>query len=270
MIETTHADAAHPVHVVRTVQVGPFYVADAASNELADYLILEHGRQRVAYALHVGGLNTRMDEQFVQALNRGTVLYADGIAVVLLAKLAGASRIVRTPTTDFGWTLINRLSEHLGRRVTLAVIGGPAGLAEAASQTLTAHAAVEVIHCADGYRQDYSADFELLRSHPPDLILVGMGMPKEAKWVDEQRHQLPDALIVTCGGWLGFLAGAERRAPRTLQRLGLEWLYRLLQAPGRLIGRYTTGVFSTAALIPTQLRVRLEKQKNNQSQRRDT
>lgn len=259
MLGETNSSASLSDYVVRNVRVGPFCVADATSNELADYLVKENEQQRIAYALHVGGLNARTDERFVQALNRGTLLYADGVAVVLLAKLAGASRITRTPTTDFGWTLINRLSQHLRRRVSLAIIGGPPGLAEAAGQTLTTHAPVDVIHCSDGYQDDYSASFELLRTGNPDIILVGMGMPKEAKWVDSHRHQLPDALIVTCGGWLGFLAGHEMRAPRSLQRLGLEWLYRLIQAPSRLIGRYTKGIWSTASLVPAQLRARVEK-----------
>lgn len=259
MPDTTHAHTLSCAQRVLTTRVGPFNVADATSDEIAETLIKGFGSQQVAYALHVGGLNVRQNAHFVEALNQGSVLYADGIAVVLLARLAGAKRIMRTPTTDFGWTLINRLSKHCGRRIKLAIIGGPPGLAERAGKTLEANSPADIIHTVDGYQQDYHADFQVLQTESPDVILVGMGMPKEAMWVRENGRYLPNALIVTCGGWLGFLAGDERRAPPLLQQLGLEWFYRLLQAPWRLVGRYTSGMLSTFALIPTQLRVRRQR-----------
>lgn len=81
-------------------------------------------------------------------------------------------------------------------------------------------------------------------------------MPKEAIWAHQNLHELPPAVVLTCGGWFGFLVGNERRAPEVLQRLSLEWAYRLRQDFWRLAGRYSHGLLATVALIPRQLRVR--------------
>lgn len=214
-------------------------------------------RARLIFALHVGGLLLLADSDFMAAMRGADLVYADGAAVVLLGRVSGA-RLERAPTTDIGLSVISELAVRLTRPVRAALVGGPPGLAEKARGALEDHGQVEVVMCADGFFEDDAALIARLHDCAPDLVILGLGMPREAVWSFSQRDRLPPAVVLTCGGWFGFLAGEERRAPRVLRAAGLEWTYRLGQHFPRLIGRYSRGVVAVARLIPGQLRLRRE------------
>lgn len=244
---------------IPSVPVGPFAVADLTRHDLVR-TIAERGSMSdvplVAYALHVGGLNARRDREFVASMERADVIYADGGSVVLAARAAGARSIERAPTTDIGWDLLHALRETTGRRPTVALIGGPEGLAERAAAALEAGADVSVVLTANGYAQDWQPVVEKVRKADPDMLVVGLGAPREMLWVDEWRAQLPPSIVLTCGGWFGYLAGEEQRAPRLLRRAGLEWIARLAQAPTRLGPRYVRGLWSTLVVTVAARRKR--------------
>jgi N-acetylglucosaminyldiphosphoundecaprenol N-acetyl-beta-D-mannosaminyltransferase len=80
-----------------------------------------------------------------------------------------------------------------------------------------------------------------------------MGAPREMLWVRNWYHHLPHLLLLTCGGWFGFLAGDERRAGALLRRSGLEWIARVAQSPRRLGPRYARGAVSTGVVAAQTL-----------------
>lgn len=213
-------------------------------------------RARLVYALHVGGLLHLEDDAFMSALAGSDLVYADGAAVVLLAKVGGARRIERSATTDIGVRVLDRLRGQLGRTPRVALVGGQAGLADRAGAALEQHCDVSVVLTSDGFFRDDAAVLDSLRESKPDVILVGMGMPYEAKWTHVHREELPPAVVMTCGGWFGFLTGDERRAPPLMRRTGMEWAYRLRQDYRRLASRYRRGVVVFVRLLPGQFRRR--------------
>ena len=77
-----------------------------------------------------------------------------------------------------------------------------------------------------------------LREHQPDIVYVGLGFPKQEHLIVALRERLPYTWFVSCGISFSFVAGEIRRAPAVMQRLGLEWLHRMAQEPGRLYRRY--------------------------------
>lgn len=243
------------VQPARTL-VGPFKICDATREEVIETIASRVHEGIVAFALHVGGLNHANHEGYVDAMNSADVTYADGAAVVTLARLAGARRIERAATTDIGLPVVRRAAAHLGRPVRVALLGGPPGLAERAAARITATEPAEVVLTVDGYQPDYAAVLTRLRRLEADIVFVGMGMPREARFVTVNREAFAGMTVLTCGGWFGFLAGEERRAPQTVQRAGLEWAYRLSQAPDRLRRRYTLGLITWACLAPLQARSR--------------
>lgn len=229
-------------------------------DELVDVLCREAIKTRrplIALALHVGGLRLHNQPAFVRAFNSADVGYADGIGAVALARAGGARRIGRAPTTDLGWKVLHRWALASSEPVRVALIGGPPGLAARAAQALVGGVGVQVVLAVDGYREDWDEQLELLRKARPHVLFVGMGMPREAHWVADHRDSLPPCLVMTCGGWFGFLAGEERRAPRIVQRAGLEWTWRLAQQPRRLVSRYAGGLFALVPLIARALCSRL-------------
>ena len=206
------------------------------------------GRPRTAFALHVGGLLARRDPRFVEAMRRGDIVYADGASIVLLAKAAGGRSIERSPTTDLGWDVLRRLSEESGLPPKVSVVGGRPGIAQAALEVLVEAGVARAGVVEHGYHAEWSEVLTRLARAPSDVLIVGLGAPLEMVWTMEHLDRLPAALVLTCGGWLGFLAGEERRAPGLLQRWGLEWAYRLAQDPRRLARRYGFGAWVTAWL----------------------
>lgn len=108
------------------------------------------------------------------------------------------------------------------------------------------------VYTSDGFRSDWTPVLEELKGARPDVVFVGMGMPREAQWVSAHVDSLAPGLVMTCGGWFGFLAGEESRAPAIVQRHGIEWVWRLVQSP-RLLSRYTRGTLTTARLFLTAL-----------------
>ncbi|WP_157074622.1 WecB/TagA/CpsF family glycosyltransferase, partial [Janibacter corallicola] len=238
------------------VPVADLPVVDLPRHEVVGYsAVPARDRARLVFALHVGGLLHLDHQAFRAALTGADVLYADGAAVVLLARLAGARRIERAPTTDIGAPVLREVSRRLGRPARVALVGGPPGLAGRAGEVLVRSTGVDVVATHSGYFTDDAVVLDLLRHSRPDVVVLGLGMPKEAVWAHQHSDALPRAVVLTCGGWFGFLTGAERRAPRWLQTAGLEWTYRLYQQFPRLAGRYARGAVRVARLAPRQMAV---------------
>jgi N-acetylglucosaminyldiphosphoundecaprenol N-acetyl-beta-D-mannosaminyltransferase len=240
-----------------TVSVGAIDVLDEESATLIDILTNSAQKKRTAYAMHVGALHSLSDRKYLAAMQAADIVYADGAAVVLLARVAGGKRINRAATTDIGIPLLLSVADALQRPVRVVIVGGKPGVAEGAASNLEAISPqIEVVLSTHGYHDSYSEVFEQIRMAAPDVVIVGLGMPYEAKWVAENYDHLPDALIFTCGGWLGFLAGDEKRAPEWMQRNGFEWLFRLYQSPRRLWYRYAMGLALVVRLLPVQVKLR--------------
>ena len=87
----------------------------------------------------------------------------------------------------------------------------------------------------------------------PDVLWVGLGAPKQEIWMAQNRHRLNDLTMLGVGAAFDFSAGRVRRAPKWMQKSGLEWAYRVSQEPGRLLGRYASTVPRFLALVILQL-----------------
>jgi N-acetylglucosaminyldiphosphoundecaprenol N-acetyl-beta-D-mannosaminyltransferase len=251
-------DEAEPARV----PVGPFSVVDLPRPLLADYIARSAfvaAEPYLAFALHVGGLNHRGDKDFVAAMRRADVVYADGASVVGLARVAGARIIGRSVTTDLGWDVLRKLGDRHARPLRLALIGGPIGLATEAGAVLAEQLGAQIVVSEHGYQPDWAPVVNRLRATRPDVLIVGLGAPAEMRWVMQWLDRLPPTLVLTCGGWFGFLAGHERRAPAWMRAAGMEWVGRILQAPARLFPRYARGTYSTAALLPRCVRTRISR-----------
>ncbi len=135
-----------------------------------------------------------------------------------------------------------RLADERGWRVFY--LGGAPGVAERAAQRLAARHPGATIACRHGFFDDdpASADSNRLLAEiaafDPDVLLVGMGMPRQELWTLAHRAALPRAVILTVGAAFDYEAGAQWTPPRWTGRLGVEWLARLVSQPRRLAFRY--------------------------------
>lgn len=226
-----------------TVCISGLSVADSTQHELVEWLSSKRNPAKplLAYALHVGGLVALGEnDTYLQTMGQASVIYADGIAPVMLGRARGG-RLERSATTDVAPKLLSRWVRG-AERPRVALLGGPPGLAIAAGQALEERGLGKTVYADSGFRENYDAALATIRAASPDILFVGMGAPREMEWCQQHYLKLPNCVVITCGGWFGFLAGQERRAPQWVQKIGGEWIWRLAQNPNRLALRYWKGL----------------------------
>jgi N-acetylglucosaminyldiphosphoundecaprenol N-acetyl-beta-D-mannosaminyltransferase len=185
---------------------------------------------RLQHDAELGGLVSGFD-----------LVTADGQAVVWAGRVLGH----RLPERVTGIDLMNELlalADRRGYRVFL--LGArPAVIADTAARIASRFPGLELVGYRDGY---FSADEEddvvdEIRLADADLLFVALETPAKELFLARNRERLGVSFAMGVGGAFDVLAGRRRRAPRVLQRAGLEWLYRLLQDPRHLAKRYAVG-----------------------------
>jgi N-acetylglucosaminyldiphosphoundecaprenol N-acetyl-beta-D-mannosaminyltransferase len=188
------------------------------------------------------------DPEVRRQFDDADLVVADGMPLIWASRLGGRP----LPERVAGSSLIWSLSAGLGRdRRSIFVIGGaPAaaattdGATRAADRLAAACPGLRVAGTlcpAYGFERDRSAYAEFsakVVEAGPDMVFVGLGFPKQEQVISRLRPELPDAWFLGCGAAVNFVAGDVERAPRWMQRTGLEWAHRLGTEPRRLAGRY--------------------------------
>ena len=103
---------------------------------------------------------------------------------------------------------------------------------------------------------DNAAVLAQIADFAPDVLFVGMGMPRQERWIVENLERLPDAVIFPIGGAFAYEAGAVATPPRWTGRLGIEWLWRFMTEPRRLFARYFLEPWALAPRALADLRRR--------------
>lgn len=217
---------------------------DVTSNELLNMMIStfdSEGAKNRFIALHVSYFNNLRNIEYIHSL-KDAHLYADGMSVVLAAKIRGFQHIRRAPTTDIAPKLIYELTEITGRRLKIGLVGGDDEFILQVKEYFIGNLHSDVVYAINGFPGTWNKTQLTEISKEVDILFIGMGVPKESIFLESSKLLLRAKLILTCGGWFGFLIGGERRAPVFFQNFGLEWIWRLAQAPTRLLPRYFSGL----------------------------
>jgi N-acetylglucosaminyldiphosphoundecaprenol N-acetyl-beta-D-mannosaminyltransferase len=177
-----------------------------------------------------------------ELVSGASLVVADGMPLVWGARLRGDPLPERVTGSSLIFTLTAAATEN-GRSIYL--LGGRPGVPEQAAVELTRQCPGLLVAGTDapplGFdRQpgELAAVRARLQEARPDIVYVGLGFPKQERVIVALAPGLPAAWFVGCGAAIPFAAGALPRAPRWMQRLGLEWLYRLISEPRRLFRRY--------------------------------
>lgn len=191
--------------------------------------------------------NARKDELFSEALQKGDVLIPDGISIVKACRFLNAKSQPKERIA--GWDLFEYEMEKLNR------VGGKVmflGSSDAVLNLIRQRVAekypkIEVDTYSPPYKPVFSdeeneAMISAINHSNPDLLWIGMTAPKQEKWAYTHLDRLDvHCHIGTIGAVFDFFAGTVKRAPERWQRVGLEWLYRLLSEPRRMWRRYFIG-----------------------------
>ena len=173
----------------------------------------------------------KKDEEFRSLLNSADLTVADGIGVIYAAKILG--RPLKEKVTGIG--LASGLCERMAaKKQKLFLLGAKPGVAEKAGEELrTRYPGLVICGVHDGYFTDDAPVVEQIRRSEADVVFVCLGAPKQEKWMVRNGTACGAKLLLGLGGSLDIFSGEVKRAPESWQKLGLEWLYRLIKQPSR-------------------------------------
>ena len=178
------------------------------------------------------------DPRFRATLEQADIIHADGQAAVFASRMTDTPIPERSATTDFIHDASRIAAQH-GLRFFL--LGATEETNAQAARTLRArYPGLQIVGRRHGY---FSCDDEEeicdeINLTQPDVIWVGLSVPREYEFSVRNKARLRAGWLVTCGGCYNFIIGASKRAPYWMQAAGLEWLFRLIQEPKRLFWRY--------------------------------
>lgn len=191
----------------------------------------------------------------------GLVL-ADGAPVVAASQLLGRPLPERVAGSDLVPQLFNEaVSQRVAARVYL--LGGAPGVGRRAAERIeSTWPGIKIVGLASpppGFEADAELNAALvaeINGCRPDLLLIGLGAPKQELWIHRHRAELGVPVALCIGATIDFLAGERTRAPRWMRRVGLEWLYRVLLEPRRLARRYARDAWHFPRLFWREWRAR--------------
>jgi N-acetylglucosaminyldiphosphoundecaprenol N-acetyl-beta-D-mannosaminyltransferase len=174
------------------------------------------------------------DAEFRALMETAALVTPDGFGLLWAGRRLGQPFPERVSGVD----LVERLT-HLShtKGYRLYLLGAAPGVAERAAQNLLAcYPNAQIVGVQHGYftSADEPAIVAQVAAAQPDVLLVGMGMPRQEKWAWRHRQQLGVPVMIGVGGSFDVYGGVVKRAPKWLQRIGCEWLWRLIQDPRKI------------------------------------
>ncbi len=178
-------------------------------------------------------MTARRDAAFREVLTDSDLNIPDGIGLLWAARRLGDRLPERVAGSDLVVAIAARAAREGWR---LYLLGAAPGVAERAADVLrAAHPGLLVVGAESGSPRSEDAERLIgpIVAARPDVLFVAYGAPAQDKWIAAHRVRLGVPVAIGVGGTLDFIAGQASRAPRWVQQLGLEWLYRFVRQPWR-------------------------------------
>lgn len=178
-------------------------------------------------------MTARKNRKLKAALNAADMCLPDGIGVVIASKIMGKPLVERTTGFDF---MIKVLAMADKKGLNLFLLGGKPGIAQKAGEKIKAmFPNIQIVGTHHGYfKEDKEHEvIDIINKKAPDILLVAMGCPKQEMFMMNNKNKMCFRIAMGVGGSLDVLSGTVRRAPVFMQKVGLEWLYRLVKQPSR-------------------------------------
>lgn len=193
-------------------------------------------------------VNMRDDSQLNESIRSCDIINIDGMGVVLGARFLGHSVPERVAGVDLFHELL-KMSEV--QQFSVFLLGAKDDVVSKATSTVqTLYPGLKVAGYHHGYFwDDEAALVEKVRASGAQLLFVAITSPKKENFINRWRDQLGVDFVMGVGGTFDVVAGKVKRAPEWMQRYGLEWLYRVIQEPGRMWKRYLTTNCKFAVLL---------------------
>ena len=218
----------------RRINILEVHVDNYESQELISQLESGFGRNSTQTIFSINPekiIRTRKDPGLFSALKEADYLIPDGIGVVLGIRLLHGTKINRITGID----LMNLLLQTAHKREYRVFLFGarPGVNLKAAAEIRKRYPSLKLVGNSHGYIEErlYDKLVQRINSLETDILFVGMGSPKQEKWVHNHKKFLKVKICMGIGGSLDVMARHVQRAPQYIQRMGLEWLFRAIQDP---------------------------------------
>ncbi|WP_188206916.1 WecB/TagA/CpsF family glycosyltransferase [Alkalibacillus aidingensis] len=192
-------------------------------------------------------MKAKNDHHLRQLLNQATFQIPDGIGVILASKLHRGNITSRVTGVDLAEKLLAKANEQ-GYRVYF--YGAKEEVGQKMQKKLTERFPdLKIAGYSNGYRDDSSELIQDINEAKPHMLFVALGSPKQEEWISKHKDELNVNVIQGVGGTFDVLAGEVKRAPAITQKLGIEWLYRLVSDPKRIKRQLALPKFLLAILF---------------------
>ncbi|WP_300726757.1 WecB/TagA/CpsF family glycosyltransferase [Pseudomonas sp.] len=193
-------------------------------------------------------VNMRDDSQLSESVRSCDIINIDGMGVVLGARFLGHSVPERVAGVDLFHELLKMSAAN---HFSVFLLGATDDVVSTATSKVKAlYPDLKVAGYHHGYFwDDEAALVEKVRASGAKLLFVAITSPKKENFINRWRDQLGVDFVMGVGGTFDVVAGKVKRAPQWMQRYGLEWLYRVIQEPGRMWKRYLTTNCKFAVLL---------------------
>lgn len=225
-----------------TISIGGFSITKTTSQNLTERLLtVLQGKNKVALFFANTNFIVQCRDQSPRMRDDAVIVVNDGVGMDIAALLIKNRRFEENLNgTDFTPYFFHRSSKPL--RVFL--LGGKAGVLQKAANYVRQRLGQKIVGVCDGY-DEIEMSHNLvgaINRADPEVVLVALGNPVQEKWILDNRHALNAGVMIGVGALFDFWAGDKSRAPVLIQKIRLEWLYRLCLEPQRLSRRYTVDI----------------------------
>jgi N-acetylglucosaminyldiphosphoundecaprenol N-acetyl-beta-D-mannosaminyltransferase len=188
------------------------------------------------------------------AYRDAALVLADGAPVIWAARLLRRTLPGRVAGSDLTPAVFAAAKKS--RPLTTFLLGAAPGVAKRAAERIEARwPGVQVVGTYSpplGFEKNDTENasiVERINAASPDLLVIGLGAPKQELWIHRFAPQLQTSVALCVGATIDFLAGEKKRAPKLLQQVGLEWLHRVASEPKRLLKRYARDAWIFPQLV---------------------
>jgi N-acetylglucosaminyldiphosphoundecaprenol N-acetyl-beta-D-mannosaminyltransferase len=177
-------------------------------------------------------IKAQEDPSLMKLLNSADFQIPDGIGVILASKFKGGQIRERVTGIDMMLKLCETAAKHQKR---IFLYGGKPGRADEAKVKLEEmYPGIQIAGTLHGYEKDQQIVRETINQSQADIIFVAMGSPAQENWIVANKDMLHPSVYQGVGGSFDVISGKIERAPESFQKMGLEWLYRLMKEPWRI------------------------------------
>ena len=215
---------------------------DLSMDELLDRMVTIGG---VVFTVNPDHLyHLQYNPAFLAAYRSADIITVDSHYVRLALRAQGRKVVNRLPGSDIVPAFCARQGADPQTRIFL--LGARPGVAQTALESMNRKASRDLVVGAHGPSMNFVNDpaeidavIEMITRSGANVLLVGLGAPKQELWIASVRHRLPQVRVMMgIGATIDYEAGAVKRAPMILRRLGLEWTFRVATEPRRYLMRY--------------------------------